>query len=424
MAGDGDRVQRVPGRQRVGQRLVHDRAAAAVRARRPSEQPARPVRAAGQLVQQPARAAVGVRPVTKAASSRTVGCRNRSITPTGAAACSAAQPGHHLGGQQRVPAQVEEVVVDADPLHAQHLRPDLGQRRLQLGRAVPRSAAARTRRRSGAGSALRSSLPFGVSGSASSATNAAGTMYSGRRLGAGARAARPAPRRPPRTPPAACRPARPRAPATTAVGHARAARAARASISPSSMRKPRTFTWWSSAAQELERAVGAASAPGRRCGTAARPARPRTGRGRTARRSAPAGPGSRAPACTPPMYSSPATPTGHRPPAGVQHVERGVRRSARRSAPRRPRPAAPGTAQQVTSTAASVGPYRLCSSRAGQPVVEAPRQRRRQRLAAADHPAQRRAAGLDAVLGEERLQHRRHEVGGGDAARAISTSRR
>ena len=94
---------------------------------------------------------------------------------------------------------------------------------------------------SGAGSALRSSFPFGVSGSASSATNAAGHHVLRQALGAGARAARPPPRRPPRTPPAAARPAvlarhaprtraRPRAPA------------ARASISPSSMRKPRTFT--------------------------------------------------------------------------------------------------------------------------------------------------------------------------------------
>ena len=35
--------------------------------------------------------------------------------------------GHHLGRQQRVPAQVEEAVVDPDPLHDEHLGPDPGQ---------------------------------------------------------------------------------------------------------------------------------------------------------------------------------------------------------------------------------------------------------------------------------------------------------
>ena len=40
-----------------------------------------------------------------------------------------AHPRHHLGGQQRMPAQLEEVVVDAHPPDAQHLAPD---RRHQL----------------------------------------------------------------------------------------------------------------------------------------------------------------------------------------------------------------------------------------------------------------------------------------------------
>ena len=42
-----------------------------------------------------------------------------------------------------------------------------------------RGVSSRDRSRSGAGRASRSTLPFGVSGSASSATNAEGTMYSG-----------------------------------------------------------------------------------------------------------------------------------------------------------------------------------------------------------------------------------------------------
>ena len=67
---------------------------------------------------------------------------------------------------------------------------------------------------SGAGSAARSTLPLAVSGSASSTTNADGTMYSGRRLPSelpqlAQRRTPPAPA--PRKPPAAC-PRRPRAP--------------------------------------------------------------------------------------------------------------------------------------------------------------------------------------------------------------------
>ena len=56
-------------------------------------------------------------------------------------------------------------------------------------RSCPSFGAAGARQRA------RSSLPLGVSGKASSATNAAGTMYSGRRACAGARAARSARRR-------------------------------------------------------------------------------------------------------------------------------------------------------------------------------------------------------------------------------------
>jgi hypothetical protein len=115
--------------------------------------------------------------------------------------------------------------------------------------AAPRSLRRRRASPSGAGSALRSSLPLGVSGSASSRTNAAGTMYSGSRA-AGARAAPPLlrvahhVRHQPRSP------GRPRAPPPRASRTPRAPRSA-ASISPGSMRKPRTFTW-RPAPQELQ----------------------------------------------------------------------------------------------------------------------------------------------------------------------------
>ena len=116
----------------------------------------------------------------------------------------------HPRGQQRVPAQLEEVVVHAPPAPAPSTSAQIPASTSSTGvrGATYRSSAAAS---SGAGSALRSSLPLGVSGSASSSTNAAGTMYSGR-LAPQVRPQRLrlAPR-PPRTPPAAARPARPRA---------------------------------------------------------------------------------------------------------------------------------------------------------------------------------------------------------------------
>ena len=100
-----------------------------------------------------------------------------------AAELGLADPGHHLGGEQRVPAQVEEVVVDAERRSTPSTsRPDPGEQPLGRRRAARRVATDAARVTTGAGSALRSSLPFGVSGSASRVTNAAGTMYSGRRL--------------------------------------------------------------------------------------------------------------------------------------------------------------------------------------------------------------------------------------------------
>jgi hypothetical protein len=50
------------------------------------------------------------------------------------AAEPALDPRHHLGREQRVTAELEEVVVDPDPGHAEHLGEDLGEQRLGGGR--------------------------------------------------------------------------------------------------------------------------------------------------------------------------------------------------------------------------------------------------------------------------------------------------
>ena len=87
----------------------------------------------------------------------------------------AAQARDHLRRQQRVAAQVEEVVVRPDPLEPEHLGPDAGEDLLDR-RARRHDSSPSALCRSGAGRALRSTLPLGVSGSAASVTKAAGTM--------------------------------------------------------------------------------------------------------------------------------------------------------------------------------------------------------------------------------------------------------
>ena len=84
-----------------------------------------------------------------------------------------ADPADQPRRQQRMTAQLEEVVVDPDPLDAQHLGKQRAQH-LLLRRA--RHHASPDRVSSGAGSARRSSLPFGVSGRRSRTTSADGTM--------------------------------------------------------------------------------------------------------------------------------------------------------------------------------------------------------------------------------------------------------
>ena len=147
--------------------------------------------------------------------------------------------------EQRVAAQLEEVVVDADPVPAEQLAPDAGHLPLDVvagQRTVALDAAA-----SGAGSAERSSLPLAFRGNAGRSTKAAGTMYAGSVRPSAARrslslAVQPGWR--PRRPPAADRRGGPRAarpPPRARPGR----RVSAASISPSSMRKPRILTWWS-----------------------------------------------------------------------------------------------------------------------------------------------------------------------------------
>ena len=160
-------------------------------------------------------------------------------------------PADDAGGQQRVAAQVEEVVADLDLLEVEQLAPDL--------RQLPRSAcgARRCRRRalpgrsSGEGSALRSSLPLASAGTTSSEDEQrSGSYRLGERLaerrraelaGVGSR----------------CRGgddvgdealvALASLPGDhDTVGSTAGVVLSAASISPSSTRWPRIFTWWSS----------------------------------------------------------------------------------------------------------------------------------------------------------------------------------
>ena len=78
-------------------------------------------------------------------------------------------------GKQRVTAELEEVVVRCRRASsAEHLGPEAGKDLFSV--AVRGGVYSVAGSWSGAGSALRSTLPLGVSGSASSTTKAAGTM--------------------------------------------------------------------------------------------------------------------------------------------------------------------------------------------------------------------------------------------------------
>ena len=81
-----------------------------------------------------------------------------------AAAEGGFDPGEEPDGQEGVAAEVEEVVVDTDARHAQHLLPD--RRQQFLDRIARRDVAGSSsdRAATGAGRALRSSLPLEFSG--------------------------------------------------------------------------------------------------------------------------------------------------------------------------------------------------------------------------------------------------------------------
>ncbi len=178
--------------------------------------------------------------------------------------------------------------------------------------AAPRSPP-RVASPSGAGSALRSSLPFGVSGSASSTHERAPApctpaAASATLPAAPATATAHRPVAAPRTPPAACSPGSSSRASTTA-SRTPGCSASAASISPELDAEAADLHLIVATAQDTRSRRPAATAPGRPSGTAARPAAAeRVGDERSAVSSA--GSDSRAPRPAPPMYSSPATPTG------------------------------------------------------------------------------------------------------------------
>jgi hypothetical protein len=215
---------------------------------------------------------------------------------------------------------------------------------------------------SGSGSARRSSFPLGVRGSAGRATKREGTRCSGRTA---SRASRSVPAAA-SAPSSAATQATSRAPsgpgrASTTASRTPGRAASAASTSPGSTRKPRTFTWKSvrpryssvpSASQRARSPVRYARAPGS----------PRTRPGRTAPPSAPGAASSRAPPAPRPGTARPAPPPAPVAPR-VQHPAGGV--GHRPADGDRPARQGGSHGQWVTSTAASVGPYRLCSSTPG-----------------------------------------------------------
>jgi hypothetical protein len=157
-----------------------------------------------------------------------------------------ADAGDQPRGEERVAAQVEEVVLTptrSTPSSSPQAAASSSSTGVRGG--PPAAPCGRAVTESGSGRARRSTLPLGVSGSASSSTKAEGTMCSGRRsrrcrLSSAAPGAASATTS---RPPAARRRRRrgrgppPRGPPGCS--------SSTASISPGSMRKPRTLTCWS-----------------------------------------------------------------------------------------------------------------------------------------------------------------------------------
>ena len=182
--------------------------------------------------------------------------------------------GDDLDREDRVAAELEEVVVDADPLAAEHLGPDPRRATRSAGDVGgrPSSATVGLVRRGG----QRAAVELAVRRQRQRVeqherrrhhvvrqrrAEEAAQLGRGRTASRRADDVRDEPLRRRRV--LACDDDR--------LARRPACAASAASISPSSMRKPRILTWWSSAAEELE-SPASGSARGRRCGTAARPA--------------------------------------------------------------------------------------------------------------------------------------------------------
>ena len=178
----------------------------------------------------------------------------------------------HPRGQQRVPAQLEEVVLPPPPRSSRSTSAQIPASTSSTGVARRHVLAPPPARSSGAGSALRSSLPFGVSGSAPAPRTRRHHVL--RQAPAQVLAQRRS----------ACRVAddvrhQPllarRVLAHRPPAHSRdaACRRSAASISPLDAEAAHLHLV-SIAAQELQRRRPPATAPGRPCGTAARPPPP------------------------------------------------------------------------------------------------------------------------------------------------------
>ena len=294
---------------------------------------------------------------------------SRTASPAGVGASNTARTGTSAPStarirddqphrQQRMPAQGEEVIVRPDPLHAQHLGEQAAQHLLGHGGRVP--ARRRRPRTPGPAARPRSSFPLGVSGSDSSTTTADGTMYSGSRAAAYSRTAAASRQLRPSCVAGAVRrdhvPGQPLVTGDVLAGghrgprHPRTARQHRldlAGLDP----EPADLNLVIGPPGRTPATRPAATGPGPRSGTSAPRAGP-NGQARTAHRSAPPGPGSRGPACTPATYSSPP------PPAGTGHSQAPARTPGYWPPASRPAGAAIGSA------ARGGRPYR----RLGRPV--------------------------------------------------------
>ena len=178
---------------------------------------------------------------------------------------------HHLHRQQRVAAQLEEVVPRPQRLGSPSSSRHRSRQRCLLGaagREAARAAALALRRRA---APRDPPCRWALSGSAASSTKPAGTMCSGSRARRKARRAAAAPGRPRagrRRPPAACRPRSASRATTTPRGRPDAAQ--RRLHLAQLHAEAADLHLAIAPAQELQPAVGAASARDPRCGTAGR----------------------------------------------------------------------------------------------------------------------------------------------------------